>query len=80
MVSLKILNIYGNFTKSNGETERKHNQQNEIKQIFRKIKEEIPIGDETLAAASSSIPVQPVELRRQARRSIKNPAVAAAGR
>jgi hypothetical protein len=47
---------------------------------IRKIKEENPIADETFVALGSSIQMQPDELRRQGRGSIKNPAVAAAGR
>jgi hypothetical protein len=41
--------------------------QAKTKQIISKNMEEIPIADETFAGAGSSIQVQPVELRRQAR-------------
>jgi hypothetical protein len=72
--------IYGTFTKSKGEKEREENWQCKIKQIICKIKTENSIADETLVEPGSSIQVQPDELRRQDRSSIKNPAVAAAGR
>jgi hypothetical protein len=72
--------IYGTFTKSKGEKEREENWQCKIKQIISKIKAENPIADETFLEPGSSIHVQPDELRRQDRSSIKNPAVAAAGR
>jgi hypothetical protein len=60
-------NIYGEFTKRKSRAERGNNYQDEIQQISSNNPEEIPIGDETFAGAGSSIQVQPVELRRQAR-------------
>jgi hypothetical protein len=79
--SLEIENIYGNFTNWNMYHWREKSYQCATKQIISKIQEEKLMGGETFPAAGSSIQVQPVELRRQARGiTRKNPAVAAAGR
>jgi len=65
--SLEIENIYGNFTNLNMYHWREINYQCATKQIISKIPEEKLMGGETFPWAGSSIQVQPVELRRQAR-------------
>jgi hypothetical protein len=64
---LEIENTYGNFTNLNVYDWQEQSYQCATKQIISKIPEEKMMGGETFAGADSSIQVQPVELRRQAR-------------